>query len=70
MRHYSVIEIEIMRHCIAASIPRYGLKHTDWVSEIEEKLRTYILNGTDPRELSEIDNNNRSESDTHKILPH
>lgn len=60
MRQYSVIEIEIMRHSIASTLPNYGKNYSDWVSEVEERLRTYMINGTEPNELSEIENFNRS----------
>jgi hypothetical protein len=49
-RKYSVSEIERMRNAVRLMVPDRadaGLR----VLEIEERLRTYIANGTEPEEL-------------------
>jgi len=53
-RKYSVSEIDRMRKAIEWSFPT-GVSYdaVDRAAEIEERLRTYMLNGTDPKELED-----------------
>lgn len=50
-RKYSVVEINRMRTAISGATPCTGKSYTERLLEIEEKLRTHMLNGTDPSEL-------------------
>lgn len=54
-RKYSVGEIDHMRRCIRFSYPS-GVSYYEQerAAEIENRLRTYMQNGTDPRELDEM----------------
>jgi hypothetical protein len=49
-RKYSISEIERMRNAVRLMIPD-RLDAALQVVEIEERLRTYMANGTDPEEL-------------------
>ena len=49
-RKYSVSEIERMRNAVRLMIPD-RLDAALRVIEIEERLRTYMINGTEPEEL-------------------
>jgi hypothetical protein len=52
-RHYTVAEIASMRRSIGTLLcpGECTYYEPERVQEIEELLRTYILNGTDPQEL-------------------
>jgi hypothetical protein len=49
---YSVKEIDRMRHAIGYLVPDTPERRAD----IEDRLRTYMLNGTDPEELEAAKN--------------
>ena len=49
-RKYSVAEIDRMRDAVALMVP-VRESNLDRVIEIEERLRTYMANGTEPDEL-------------------
>jgi len=52
-RKYSVAEIDRMREDIGRMFPLGVAYDPDWrARQIEDKLRTYMLNGTDPDELA------------------
>ncbi len=46
-----MVEINRMRVAISVATPVQGMSYTERLVEVEEKLRTHILNGTDPSEL-------------------
>jgi hypothetical protein len=54
-RKYSIQEIDRMRQCIRYSYPS-GVPYYEHerAADIENRLRTYMLNGTDPKELEEL----------------
>jgi hypothetical protein len=54
-RKYSVSEIDKMRQAVDVLLTRNGVpfRKADRVVEIEQRLRTYMMNGTDPKELEE-----------------
>jgi|GraSoiStandDraft_41_1057321.scaffolds.fasta_scaffold847883_2 hypothetical protein len=49
-RKYTVFEIDRMRNAVALMVRDRG-NATERIIEIEEKLRTYIFNATEPDEL-------------------
>lgn len=53
-RKYSVSEIDQMRNSVDWMTTPYGAYYPEKrKAEIEDRLRTYMLNGTEPRELHE-----------------
>lgn len=52
-KHYSVAEIDRMRECIRWSYPGEPMMPADRDADIENRLRTYMLNGTTVSELEE-----------------
>ncbi len=51
-RKYTVAEIDQMRELIQGSYPDgWPYMHDEREAEIEGRLRTYMLNGTNPEEL-------------------
>ncbi len=50
-RHYTVSEIETMRAAIRASFGGGSFYPAERAAEIEQRLRTYMQNGTAPDEL-------------------
>jgi len=50
-RKYSVAEIDLMRRYVAATVLDFSMTPEFRAATIEERLRTYMLNGTDPDEL-------------------
>jgi hypothetical protein len=49
-RKYSIAEIDRMRNAVRLTIPDRGDSGVQ-IIEIEERLRTYMSNGTEPEEL-------------------
>ncbi len=55
-RKYSVAEIDHMRKTVRRLIYSMGVTNSQWEESsriVEDRLRTYMLNGTDPEELDE-----------------
>lgn len=56
-RKYSVAEIDAMRRAISWSYPSGGPFYAaERAAEIEQRLQTYMMNGTDPAELEDVAN--------------
>lgn len=53
-RKYSVAEIDRMRRAIECSYPGGAYYAEQRSAEIENRLRTYMQNGTEPSELEEV----------------
>jgi hypothetical protein len=56
-RQYSVDEIARMRKAVSMLLHPVALsayRGPSKIAEIEDQLRTYMLNGTDPEELEEL----------------
>jgi hypothetical protein len=49
-RKYSIAEIDRMRDAVSLMVPDRATP-SDRIIEIEERLRTYMANGTEPEEL-------------------
>lgn len=54
-RKYSIAEVEGMRQSVETLCTRYGQSYDpkERVIQVEQQLRTYMQNGTDPKELAE-----------------
>lgn len=58
-RKYSVAEIDRMRDAVHTLCTPVGVGHRP--VEVEERLRTYMLNGTDPEELEDAASERRNQ---------